>query len=182
VRSVAVLALGNVLMGDDALGPFVVAQLRATYQFPEDVPLLDLGTPGLTLSTHLESWRSVVLVDAVRGPRAPGRVVVLRGRPAIAGLGRARAGAHEPGVDYALLAGGLLGDVRPDVVLIGAVARSTEPGASLSPLLARTAPRVATLVVKQLARWGVSIAERHDTTAPRIWWGPQRTGHAPCTK
>jgi hydrogenase maturation protease len=181
VQRVAVLALGNVLMGDDALGPVVAAHLRARYRFPDDVPLLDLGTPGLALSTHLEPWHRVLLVDALYGPRAPGRVVVLRGVAAVRGLSGARSGAHEPGVDYALLAGDLLGTVCPDLVLIGAVVRSAEPGAPVSSPLTLAAARVATLVVRQLDRWGVKVVERDDPTAPQIWWEPQRAERSPCT-
>jgi hydrogenase maturation protease len=182
VQRVAVLALGNVLMGDDGLGPAVAAQLRACYRFPDDVPLLDLGTPGLALCTHLEPWQRVILVDALYGPRAAGRVVVLRGAAAVVGLSSARAGAHEPGLDYALLAAGLLGNACPDLVLIGAVVRSAGPGASLSPTLARAAGRVAALVVRQLDRWGVNVVQHDDPAASRIWWGPQRAERSPCTR
>ena len=46
---VSIIGLGNVLMGDDGLGPTAVMQLAAEYDFPEEVKLLDLGTPGLSL-------------------------------------------------------------------------------------------------------------------------------------
>ena len=46
---VRVLGLGNVLMGDDALGPWVVHHLVSTYDFPPEVAVVDVGTPGLDL-------------------------------------------------------------------------------------------------------------------------------------
>ncbi len=177
-----VLALGNVLMGDDALGPFVLAQLHARYQFPAAVTLLDLGTPGLTLGTHFEPWDRLILVDALRAVRAPGRVVVLRGAAAIAGLPRSRSGAHESGLDQALLTCGLQAGRCPETVLIGAVAWRVEMGAALSPLLRRAADRVAALVVRQLTLWGVAPTQRDHPGPPAIWWEPQPAQETRCTR
>jgi hypothetical protein len=44
---VGVIGLGNVLMGDDAFGPWVVQTLLAEHDFPEGIAVEDLGTPGL---------------------------------------------------------------------------------------------------------------------------------------
>lgn len=164
----AVLALGNVLMGDDGLGPAVVAWLRARHEIPDEVALLDLGTPGLALTTHLEPCDRLILVDAVRGPRAPGRRVVLRGVVAITQGSALRSGAHESGVAHALAAGALLGTEPREIVLIGAVPQRVAPGTDLSPALRRAAPRVAAAVTAQLARWGIPLRHRtggdpHDT-------------------
>lgn len=169
MKRCGVLALGNVLMGDDALGPFVLALLRARYDLPDTVSLLDLGTPGLALSTHLTAWDRLILVDALRG-RAPGRVVVLRGNAALAGLSRVRSGAHEPGVDHAVLFSQLQKGACPELVLIGAVAQRVEIGAPLSAPVRAAAERVAAAVVRQLARWGIGAREREDHTPPDIWW------------
>ena len=45
----AVLGLGNVLMGDDALGPWVIQHLLTQWEVPPSVRVQDLGTPGLDL-------------------------------------------------------------------------------------------------------------------------------------
>lgn len=47
--TVAVLGLGNVLMGDDGFGPTVIRELEAAWTPHPEVELLDLGTPGLDL-------------------------------------------------------------------------------------------------------------------------------------
>lgn len=79
-RSIAVLGLGNVLLGDDAFGPTVVELLRARYEFAAEPPvtLLDVGTPGLTLPAHLAGHDAVILVDSVADAGAAGEVRLYR--------------------------------------------------------------------------------------------------------
>jgi hydrogenase maturation protease len=182
VNRCAVLALGNVLMGDDGLGPAVVAWLRARHDIPDEVALLDLGTPGLALTTHLEPYHGMILVDAVRGPRAPGRLVVLRGTAAIAGCSAERSGAHESGVAHALAASALLGTEPGEVVLIGAVPDRLEPGTDLSPALLRAAPRVGAAVAAQLARWGIALRPRTGGDPGQRPWQAAHRRAGPCTR
>jgi len=75
---VHVIGLGNVLMGDDALGPWVIHHLSANYELPDDVQLLDAGTPGLDLTPYLSGVPVVILVDTVRSDGAPGELRLYR--------------------------------------------------------------------------------------------------------
>jgi len=43
--------IGNVLLGDDAVGPYAVRLLESEYSFGDNVEIADLGTPALDL-TH----------------------------------------------------------------------------------------------------------------------------------
>ena len=70
--NVAIVGLGNVLMGDDAFGPYVVASLQAHYDFPEGVELIDAGTPGHELSVYLDGRDVLIVVDAVQAAGSPG--------------------------------------------------------------------------------------------------------------
>ncbi len=80
-KRVLILGCGNILLGDDGLGPSVVEHLREHYQVPEDVCLMDAGTGvrkilftlGLS-ETHPEE---LVIVDAVNRGQAPGSVMEL---------------------------------------------------------------------------------------------------------
>jgi hydrogenase maturation protease len=60
---VVVLGIGNVLMGDDALGPQVVEALLAGYRFEDNVRVLDAGTPGLDLAPFVMEADALILVD-----------------------------------------------------------------------------------------------------------------------
>ncbi|RME66105.1 MAG: hydrogenase maturation protease, partial [Nitrospirae bacterium] len=47
--SVAIVGIGNLLMGDDGVGVRVLEVLRQNYEFPPEVKLLDGGTKSIEL-------------------------------------------------------------------------------------------------------------------------------------
>ena len=48
----AIYGIGNILMGDDGIGPAVVRYLLSSYTLPPDTTLEDLGTPSLDLPAY----------------------------------------------------------------------------------------------------------------------------------
>jgi hydrogenase maturation protease len=74
VAPVLLAGIGNVLTGDDALGPYVIKLLEASYEFPEEVTVVDAGTPGMDLIMFLENRECALIVDAVRAKGTPGEV------------------------------------------------------------------------------------------------------------
>jgi hydrogenase maturation protease len=65
--------LGNVLMGDEGIGVYVVRALEQ-HTLPEGVECLDGGTGGFTLLEPLENADRIVLVDAAADGNPPGTV------------------------------------------------------------------------------------------------------------
>ncbi|HVO69067.1 MAG TPA: hydrogenase maturation protease [Aggregatilineaceae bacterium] len=61
-----ILGVGNPLLGDDAVGVLAVQQLQERTDLPPDVTVVDGGTDGLGLVPLIESYRRVILVDAVQ--------------------------------------------------------------------------------------------------------------------
>ncbi len=53
---IGVLGVGNILMGDDGIGPFVVRILEARYEFPPNVVLHDLGTLRRLRRDHFDRF------------------------------------------------------------------------------------------------------------------------------
>src|SRR5690348_7528678 len=58
-----VLGLGNVLMGDEGIGVYVVRELGKR-ELPPNVECLDGGTGGFTLLEPLENADRIVIIDA----------------------------------------------------------------------------------------------------------------------
>jgi hydrogenase maturation protease len=58
-----VLGLGNVLMGDEGIGVYVVRELEK-HALPAGVECLDGGTGGFTLLEPLENADRIILIDA----------------------------------------------------------------------------------------------------------------------
>jgi hydrogenase maturation protease len=63
IRRIGILGIGNVLMGDDGVGPYTIKLLEARYEFPEQVELQDLGTPGLGITAAFSEYDAIILID-----------------------------------------------------------------------------------------------------------------------
>jgi hydrogenase maturation protease len=167
---VAVIGIGNVLAGDDAVGPHVVRVVEARYELPDGVHVIDAGTPGYDLTAFLAGQDAAVLVDAVKARGTPGEVrtydkaALLEKKPVLA------LSPHEPGVREALLNADFMG-VTPAVVrLVGVVPAATATGIGLSAEVRAAIPGAVEAVVKELAALGVVLRERTPPREPDLWW------------
>ena len=68
-----VLGLGNVLMGDEGIGVYVVRELEKL-PLPPDIECLDGGTGAFTLLEPLESAGRIILIDAANDDNPIGTV------------------------------------------------------------------------------------------------------------
>ena len=62
---IRILGIGNVLMGDDGLGPYAIEIFRSRYDLPDHVELVDGGTPGLDFLPYISHARSVMVLDKI---------------------------------------------------------------------------------------------------------------------
>jgi hydrogenase maturation protease len=168
---VLILGLGNVLLGDDAVGPLVLARLESEYRFGAGVRLVDGGTLGLALLDELAQARHAILVDAVATEAPPGTLVRLDGE-AVRDAVRERLSVHQVGVADLLDAARLIGRYPHSVVLLGLV-----PG-SIGLHLGRTAAVEAALggLVRAVAREVRSLGYECSKSACR--GGGDRPIHA----
>lgn len=167
---VAVFGLGNVLLSDDALGPWVIQQLHAGWVFPEDVFVDDLGTPGLELSTHLAGNEHVILVDAVTGSDPAGTVHVYDRESILRHPTGIRLGPHDPSLAETVRTMELVEDGPRDVVLVGVVPASTAPDLRLSRAVRTSVPQVALRIVGLLKALGCAVSRRVDSKPVSVWW------------
>jgi hydrogenase maturation protease len=176
---VRVLGLGNVLMGDDGFGPFVVRVLDATYETPEGVEFVDVGTPGLDLTPYLLGTDAVIFVDTVKSGGHAGelriydRSAILRHPP------QARTGGHDPALKEALLTVDAVGGGPRDVTLVGVIPEWIATGVVLSPPVEAAIGPAIEAIVSALRRLGVPLARRRRPLAPDIWWAAQDETRSP---
>ena len=78
MKNVLIGGIGNILLGDDGVGPYVVRFLESHYEFEERVQLVDLGTPSLDLLNRISGKDAVILIDCVDTEAAPGTVLLYR--------------------------------------------------------------------------------------------------------
>jgi len=151
----AVYGIGNILLGDDGVGPAVVRFLESRGALPPDVILEDLGTPSLDLPTYLTGHDLVVFIDAVACDDAPGTLRNFSRAELIAASPGIRISPHEPSVSDALIVLDFAGGAPRDVVMVGVVPQTLDGGMNLSPDVARAVPFAADAVIAELAKRGV---------------------------
>ena len=165
MRRITVGGIGNVLLGDDGVGPYVVSLLDERYSFPEYVELIDFGTPSLDLLEHVADAEAVILIDAAKNGDSPGTLTtydkgdVLRFDPA------PRLDPHSPALGATLAAAELLGNVPASFVLIGITPESIGEGPWLSPAVIDGAEAAVDCVIAQLRRLGVPIVQRERSSS-----------------
>ena len=138
-----IAGIGNILLGDDGLGPAVIRYLHEHCELPRDVEAVDLGTPGLDMVPHLSRCERLILIDAVEDSGAPGEMRMYSGDALFRRTAAPRLSPHDPGLQETLLYLQLAGAAPVDVVLIGAIAGVTEPGVGLSEPLLSAVPELA---------------------------------------
>jgi hydrogenase maturation protease len=175
---IRVLGLGNVLMGDDAAGPWVVEHLRAEYDLGPGVSVSDLGTPGLDLAPHLSGARVIVLVDTVKADGPPGTLRLYRKDEVLRYPLLPRTSPHDPAVKETLLYLDLAGAGPEELLLVGIVPGKVEKGLGLTPAVAAAVPLAAEAVATELRRLGVGARRRPGAAPARPWWA-EEDGQAP---
>jgi hydrogenase maturation protease len=159
---IALLSLGNVLMGDDGFGPAAVQAFEAQYAVDDDVHVVDLGTPGLDLLPWLADVEHVILVDTVKSGDPPGTMRIYDKAAILKHPPSARIGPHDPGVKEALLALEFAGRAPQTVTLIAVVPERIEMSLTLTPTVAATLPAAVSAIVGALERLGVAVGGGRD--------------------
>lgn len=142
-----VIGCGNILRGDDAVGPVLIRHLF-TRGVPAGVRLVDGGTAGMDVAFGMRGAARVVIVDASATAAAPGTVYrvpaeELSDLPPIDGLH-----THNFRWDHALsFSSWLLGPHKPtDITVILVEAGQLEPGSELSAPVAAAMETVIGLI------------------------------------
>ena len=137
---VSILGMGNVLMGDDGAGPYALAVLSALYELPEEVSVLDIGTPGLDLVPYLAGADTLLLVDTVRSHADPGTIRVYDKATLLRTKLQPRLSPHDPAVGQCLAMLEIAGSAPSELLLIGIVPEKTAFGPGLSPAVQNSIP------------------------------------------
>lgn len=169
-----ILGIGNVLIGDDAIGPHVIALLESRWEWPRSVTLIDAGTPGPELASLMLPFEAVLVVDAVETGEPPGCLVCL-GKEALAATASPNFRTpHDPGLSAALLHFEFLGQGPREITLLGIVPDRTHTGTTLSPSARSALPGLLALVLREAARHGILPGKREAALPENLWWESKR--------
>jgi hydrogenase maturation protease len=170
MKRVLIAGIGNVLLGDDGVGPYIVRWLEATHTFGEGIVLADLGTPALDFIDHICGLDALIVIDSVDNGLAPGSITLYRKedfsrlRPSV------RMDTHSPAITESLIAAEIFFGISPkEVLLIGITAQSFAAGCELSDAMKSAVAPAVRAVLSELDRLGMTHQPKlvADTV---IWW------------
>jgi hydrogenase maturation protease len=173
MKKVLIGGIGNVLLGDDGVGPYVARLLAARYEFDEGVEVADLGTPALDLIDQISAKDAVILIDSIETDAAPGTVVLYRKADIVRHCPTVRMDPHSPALVDTILSADFFGIAPADVLLVGIQAASFEAGCSLSRSVAASLDKAVTEVLNELERLGAKHRSREDPADIDTWWTPK---------
>ena len=181
---IRVLGLGNVLMADDAFGPYVIHELTGAYEFPPNVSLVDVGTPGLDLTPYVMHASKLIVVDTVRSDGPAGSIRLYRKDDILRHAPLPRLGPHDPGLKETLLALDFDGSGPDEVLLVGVIPEHTGAMPGLSPRVRAAVGQAALEVLLELSRLGEIVRPLANPVATVPWWeqapdSQARSGQAP---
>ncbi|TLN03398.1 hydrogenase maturation protease, partial [bacterium] len=112
-----VLGIGNLIMTDDGVGVRVVQRLAEGYEFPPEVTVMDGGTLGLDLLSHLEGVDRLLIIDAMETGGPPGTIVRMSGEEIPIAF-ESKLSPHQMGLKDLLAVSLLRGVTPPEMVLL----------------------------------------------------------------
>jgi hydrogenase maturation protease len=70
MKNIKVLGIGNILVGDDGLGPRVLEELEKR-EIPANVELIDAGVGGMAILSWIEDADKIIIIDSVQTGNEP---------------------------------------------------------------------------------------------------------------
>ncbi len=148
---VAVVGVGNLLLGDEGVAGHVVEALGREY-VPPYLELIDAGTALVDVLGSLRGYERIFLVDALRSGGTPGSVyrLAFSELKRRAARGQLTMSLHQSGLLEAAALARMQG-VDPEAITIIAVEPANmEPGIELSETVSRRLRDVCHLVMEEV--------------------------------
>ena len=166
---VTIAGIGNILMGDDGIGPYVARILEATYEF-EDAKAADLGTPVMDFPDHLDGSDTVLIIDAVENGKTPGTITVYDKSDLVKNGVPVRTDPHSPALSEMLLRAEFTGVGPTNAILVGISAKACDYYTPISDEVKAAVPAAIEEVLRQAEELGVRWKKRGSPETPDLWW------------
>lgn len=160
---ILLLGIGNPLMGDEGAGVRVIEILMNSFDFGDDVEVVDAGTMGLGMMHLLNDREYMLVVDAVDDTGFPPGSIV-RMEPDDMATTQIMHSLHDQKLSDVLAAASLSG-IELEVEFVGIqVERIEQWVTDLTPEVEKALPQAVSAVLDLLAERSVTPSLRKDPT------------------
>ncbi len=167
--NILVLGIGNVLMMDDSVGVRAIEELQSAYHFPAGVELLDGGTSGIELLSHIGGRDHLIIIDALKSGHAPGTIVRVEGEDVPARF-MTRISPHQLGLSDVLAAATISGQLPSNLLLFGVEPKKIELGLGLTDEVRASFDELLETVVNELRRIGCAVEPAVAVSPGKTMW------------
>ncbi len=151
-RQVLVLGIGNILLRDEGVGPYVINILKDE-SLPEYVELLDGGTAGADLLDCICDRKKVIVIDAIGAEVEPGTVMCFDGYSIQSQADYLS--LHQYGISETLAMAQHLNSAPDEVLIIGIKPKDLSCGIGLSEKIKAKVQSIIKTVMNELTTVGV---------------------------
>lgn len=169
MRRVLIAGVGNVLLGDDGVGPYVACLLKSRYDFSENVRVEDLGTPGLDLVVHLSDADTILIIDCVNDSKPAGTITSYDRAAIVRAGGGIRIDGHSPALTESLMIAEFTSEQPKQIALVG-ISGKPYDGVELSPAAHDALEPAIDAVLRQLDEWNIEYRLKAQASLPEVWW------------
>lgn len=171
MNRVLIAGVGNVLLGDDGVGPYIACLMQSRYDFARNVRVEDLGTPGLDLVVHLSDADTILIIDCVSDHQPAGTVTVCDRAAIVRAGGGIRIDGHSPALTESLMIAEFTSEQPKQIALIGISGKPAD-GVELSPAVHASLEPAIDAVLRQLDQWNIQYRLKARPAVPEVWWEP----------
>lgn len=146
---ILVLGIGNMLIGDEAIGIHVAKALNET-KLPANVDVVDGGTGGFHLLSYLQGYKKIIFVDASLDDRPEGTVTLIE--PKFSSDFPKSLSAHDIGLKDLIESASLLGDLPQMFLVIISIKKFQNLSLELSSPVLDAVPNAVKLIQQLIAK------------------------------
>ena len=153
INKIAIIGIGNLVMGDDGVGIHVVEALGRE-DLPPHVGVFDCATRAFDVLESIDGTEKAVIVDACKRNNAPGTIYRFRLDPAGDVADESfNLSLHDINFTDALRAGREIYRLPHDIVIIGVEPGLLDWGTELSEGVKSALPRIIEAVRAEVPGW-----------------------------
>jgi hydrogenase maturation protease len=142
-KKILILGIGNILLGDEGIGVHAIKYLEQQ-QLPDFVDLLDGGTGGFYILSVLETYKTIIMIDATLDDLPAGTLNLIE--PKFASDFPKALSSHEIGLKDLIESAALLNHLPKIYLITVSVKEIQDISLELSPELSEIFPKLHQII------------------------------------
>jgi hydrogenase maturation protease len=155
-KKIAVVGIGNTLMGDEGVG-VVLVNLLEKKRYTEKIDFIDAGTSFFNIVSFLRKYDKVVIIDTVYGGKAPGSVYRFEINDIEEIDNNGMLSLHDFGVIQSIKLQKIAGGFPEDVVFFGVEPKRIELSLELSSEVQEKVDQIIDKILNELTKEGIGV-------------------------